>query len=141
MKVTCLKNPDYGVYRNQYEMLVKYDPEMFILSTYAKEYIQEFQSIFQKRVKLTLNKKMKPIEKDLNELVKKYREQGKLYFNEEVDLMPVGKFPQRLVNNQIAILPAMVKLKPKNINLDESENINKFKEDKKPVIKKPCKNC
>jgi hypothetical protein len=137
LKVTCLKNPDYGVYKSQHPMLVKYDPEMFIVSSYAKDYIQEFQAIFQKRVKLTLDKKMKLIEKDLNEFVKKFREQGKLYFRDEVDLTPIGDFPKKLVNDQIAILPAMVKLKPTEIFFEHSE-----KEEKKKIkVKRGCKNC
>lgn len=143
MKVTCYKNPDYKIYQNKYPMLIDYEPEMFILSTYAKEYILEFQKIFQKRASDNLDKKMKPIEKDLNELVKRYRAEQKLYFINEIDLTTQGKFPQRLVNTQIAILPGMVRLKSPKIaeQISMKGRSYTYEEEKKVNIKKGCNKC
>lgn len=98
----------------KYPMNVKYEPEFFINNLYAKEYILAFQRIFKKHVKLPYEKKVKPVEKDLNIMVNKFRKEGKVFLRDEVDLTPQGKFPQRLVNNQIVILPGMVRIKNDN---------------------------
>lgn len=147
LKVICELNENPEIYK--YPMIIKYNPECFIISTAAKDYITDYQKIFKKYVKLSIEKKIKPIEKELNKMVIRYREEGKLYFSNEIDFTPQGKFPQRLVNNQIAILPGMIRLKNTEFIKEEYPipiippiivPIGK-KIEKKVNIKKGCKNC
>ena len=137
IKVICELNENPEIWK--YPMIIKYEPNCFILSTAAKDYITDYQRIFKKHVKLSIEKKLKPIEKDLNEMVNKYREEGKLYFQDEIDLTPQGKFPQRLINNQIAILPGMVRLE--NTELTKEKYPTEMKIEKKVNTKKGCRNC
>ena len=106
LKVIC-EIQDPKVY--QHPMKINYKPEFFINNLYAKEYILAYQKVFKDHVKLSLEKKLKPIEKDLNIMVNKFRKDGKVFLKEEVDLTPQGKFPQRLINMQIVILPGMIR--------------------------------
>jgi len=102
MKVTCDINKDFSTYR--WALRVTYDKPMYINFLDAPQYMRDYQSVFQTKVKMELNEKKKNmIEKELQLLLEKYRKAGKLFFDDEVDLKPVGEFPKLLPNGQFVI--------------------------------------